>query len=41
MDGNYYSNYLKAYLTDTGDVRKDDVDFISARTDAASEEYEV
>ena len=41
MDGNYYSNYLKAYLTDTGDVRKDDVDFISARADAASEEYEV
>lgn len=41
MDGNYYSNYLRAYLTDVGDMRKDDVDFISARADAASEEYEV
>ena len=41
MDANYYSNYLKAYLTDTGDARKDDEDFISARADAASEEYEV
>lgn len=41
MDGNYYSNYLRAYLTDVGDMRKDDDDFISARADAASEEYEV
>ena len=41
MDANYYSNYLKAYLTDAGDARKDDEDFISARADAASEEYEV
>jgi hypothetical protein len=35
------SSYLKAYLTDAGDARKDDEDFISARADAASEEYEV
>ena len=41
MDANYYSNYLRGYLTDAGDVRKDDEDFISARADAASEEYEV
>lgn len=41
MDANYYTTYLKAYLTDTGDARKDDEDFISARADAASEEYEV
>ncbi len=41
MDANYYTTYLKAYLTDANDQRKDDVDFISARADAASEEYEV
>ena len=41
MDANYYTTYLKAYLTDAGDARKDDEDFISARADAASEEYEV
>ena len=51
MDANYYSSYLKAYLTDAGDARKDDDDFITARkddddfittrADAASEEYEV
>ena len=41
MDANYYSNYLRTYLTDAGDVRKDDDDFISARADAASDEYEV
>ena len=41
MDANYYTTYLKAYLTDTGDARKDNEDFISARADAASEEYEV
>lgn len=41
MDANYYSSYLKAYLTDAGDDRIDDDDFISARADAASEEYEV
>ena len=41
MDANYYSNYLRTYLTDAGDMRKDDEDFISARADAASEEYEV
>lgn len=31
MDANYYTTYLKAYLTDAGDARKDDDDFISAR----------
>lgn len=41
MDANYYSSYLLAYLTDAGDARKDDEDFISARANAASEEYEV
>ena len=41
MDANYYSNYLKDYLTEVNDQRKDDDDFISARADAASEEYEV
>ena len=41
MDANYYSHYLRAYLTDAGDARKDDEDFISTRADAASEEYEV
>ena len=41
MDANYYSNYLKDYLTEINDQRKDDEDFISARADAASEEYEV
>lgn len=41
MDANYYTTYLKAYLTDADDARKDDEDFISSRADAASEEYEV
>ena len=41
MAANYYSSYLRTYLTDAGDVRKDDEDFISARANAASEEYEV
>ena len=41
MDANYYTSYLRTYLTDADDVRKDDEDFISARADAASEEYEV
>lgn len=36
MDANYYTTYLKAYLTDAGDVRQDDENFISARADAAS-----
>ena len=41
MDAIYYSNYLRNYLTDAGDIRKDDDDFICTRADAASEEYEV
>ena len=40
MDANYYSSYLRAYLTDAGDARKDDEDFITARADAASEAFE-
>ena len=40
MDANYYSSYLKAYLTDAGDARKDDEDFITVRADAASEAFE-
>jgi hypothetical protein len=28
MDANYYTTYLKAYLSDAGDARKDDDDFI-------------
>ena len=39
MDANYYTTYLKAYLTDAGDVRQDDEDFITARADAASEAF--
>jgi hypothetical protein len=41
MDTNYYTSYLRAYLTEVGDVRKDDDDFIESRADDASEEYEV
>lgn len=37
---NYYTTYLKAYLTAAGDPRKDDEDFISARAELASAEYE-
>lgn len=28
MGANYYTTYLKAYLSDAGDARKDDDDFI-------------
>ena len=41
MDTNYYTSYLRAYLTDAEDIRKDDDDFISSRANEASEEYEV
>ncbi len=41
MNDNYYSSYLRSYLTDAGDKRKDDEDFINTRADAASEEYDV
>lgn len=37
---NYYTTYLKAYLTDAGDLRKDDDAFISERAELASAEYE-
>ena len=40
MDTNYYTSYLRAYLTEVGDVRKDDDDFIESRADASSEEFE-
>jgi hypothetical protein len=41
MDANYYTTYLKTYLSDVGDMRMDDENYITARADAASEEYEV
>ena len=34
MDANYYTTYLKAYLTDAGDARKDDDDQKSMRYSA-------
>ena len=36
----YYALYLRKYLTDTMDERKDDEDFISARAELAAQEYE-
>ena len=36
----YYALYLRKYLTDTMDGRKDDEDFISARAELAAQEYE-
>ena len=36
----YYTLYLQKYLTDTGDKRKDDEDFICSRADLAAQEFE-
>ena len=36
----YYALYLRKYLTDTMDERKDDEDFIDARAELAAQEYE-
>ena len=36
----YYALYLQKYLTDTGDKRKDDEDFISSQADLAAQELE-
>ena len=36
IDFSYFSLYLKNYLTDAGDVRKDDDEFINARGDMAA-----
>ncbi|MBR1464645.1 MAG: DUF1896 family protein [Prevotella sp.] len=36
----YYALYLRKYLTDTGDMRKDDEGFISSRADLAAQEFE-
>lgn len=40
MQPNYYTTYLKAYLTDAGDPRRDDDAFIEGRAELASAEYE-
>lgn len=40
MQPNYYTTYLKAYLTDAGDPRRDDDAFIEDRAELASAEYE-
>lgn len=40
MQPNYYTTYLKAYLTAAGDPRKDDDAFIEGRAELASAEYE-
>mgnify|MGYP002622906240 CR=1 FL=1 len=40
IDFSYFSLYLKNYLTDAGDVRKDDDEFINARGDMAAEVFE-
>ena len=37
---NYYSTYLKSVLRQCGDARLTDAEFISTRSDRASEEYE-
>lgn len=36
IDFSYFSLYLKKYLTDAGDARKDDDEFINARGDMAA-----
>lgn len=36
----YYALYLQKYLSDTGDKRKDDEDFIGSRADLAAQELE-
>ena len=36
IDFTYYALYLKKYLTDAEDTRKDDDDFINARSDMAA-----
>lgn len=40
MKPNYYTTYLKAYLTAAGDLRKDDDSFIEDRAELASAGYE-
>lgn len=40
MQPNYYTTYLKAYLTDAGDPRKANDPFIEDRAELASAEYE-
>ncbi len=39
-DLSYYRLYLKKYLVDTADPRKDVDDFIEARTELAEKEFE-
>lgn len=40
MDANYYTSYLKGYLTDVDDPLKDDADFINSRAEQASDTFE-
>ena len=40
VDFNYYALYLKKYLVDNDDPRKDDAEFINDRADLAGLEYE-
>lgn len=40
VDFNYYALYLKKYLVDNDDPRKDDADFINSRGAEAEEAYE-
>ena len=40
VDFNYYALYLKKYLVDNDDPRKDDAEFINDRADLAGQEYE-
>ena len=37
---NYYALYLKKYLVDNDDPRKDDAEFINDRADLAGQEFE-
>ena len=40
VDFNYYALYLKKYLVDNDDPRKDDAEFINDRADLAGQEFE-
>ena len=40
VDFNYYALYLKKYLLDNYDPRKDDAEFINDRADLAGQEFE-
>jgi hypothetical protein len=40
MDFSYYNFYLKRYLQEVNDPRADDEEFIDARAELASQEFE-